>query len=399
MKPLVANRGLLAPAALGLVHAAVDAASGLVLGRWLPDLDPGRLVLWFLVYDACAFALQPLFGALGDRFRRPRALAAAGIALVLAALFIPGGAPWLALVTTGVGNALFHVGGGVMAATATPERAAGPGLFIGPGALGVYLGTLAGDAPAAAIGAPLAGLGAALALGLLLTAALEAGPGVWPPGPTTPAGERHPAGGVRLAATLLLGAIAVRGFVGFAAVTAVTEAPHAALVLAGAAFLGKAVGGLLADRWGWQRTTRVVLPAAALLFAAAPGTLTAVALGVVLFQQVTGVTLAALHALAPRRLGLTFGLACLALLLGSLPFVGGWAQAVPALTSPALIVVLTLAATAAIHRALGALPGLARSPRIADRARPARRRALPPRPGAPAGVTASPAAPPTACAP
>lgn len=369
------NRGLAPPALLGLAHAAVDASSGVVLGQWLPEVDPARLVLYFVLYDACAFALQPLFGMVGDRLARPRALALAGIGLALAALLVPSATPWLPVVVTGVGNALFHVGAGVMASTATPERAAGCGVFIGPGSIGVLVGMLAGAADASPEGLPGLGLATAwpfataLVASLAVVLALAPGAAAWPPPP-----RRTPrSGGLGVVvAALLLTAIGVRAFVGFAALDAVAGVAHAGIVLALAAFLGKTVGGLVADRWGWRRTSTAALAGAALIFLVDGDSLAVAAAGVVLFQVVTGVTLAGLYGVWPRWIGLGFGLACLALVLGGLPFIAGWHVETRVLVDPALVSGLTLVAAAAIWGALALLPRLGVSAALARRISPRR---------------------------
>jgi len=77
-----------------------------------------------------------------------------------------------------------------------------------------------------------------------------------------------------------------------------------------------------------------------------------------LFQMTMPVTVAALGVLLPRRPGLAFGLACVALIGGSVPT---FYHAVKGYYGTALFVALILASAAALFVALGALRGRERA--------------------------------------
>jgi len=304
---------------LGLAHLTVDTASGVVLALGWPALPASQVLGFYLLYNVLAFAVQPLVGLLLDRWPVLRGAALLGLGLAAAALGLVGISPWAALLLTGLGNSLFHVSCGVIAFAATPGRAAGPGLLIGPGALGVLLGRNLG-----ALGAPTVWP----ALGLLALAGLPLLLLSWPPspasGPLPPALARRPAAsGPWLLGGLLLVAIGCRALAGGAAGSFGVAESSAALWLALAACLGKSLGGIVADRWGWLPVSVLLLGLAAASFSIAPDVLPALACGVLCFQGVTGVTLAALHRLWPRWPGLIFGLNCLVLFVGSLPLLLG----------------------------------------------------------------------------
>ena len=90
-----------------------------------------------LVYNFCAFALQLPLGAVLDRLggrKMPLCFAAVGCALtILGALSHPA--------VLGLGNALFHVGGGVDVIR-DGGKCEKLGIFVAPGALGLSLGGL-----------------------------------------------------------------------------------------------------------------------------------------------------------------------------------------------------------------------------------------------------------------
>lgn len=103
--------------------------------------------LHILLYNFCAFALQMPFGVVLDRLNERRStkwyqptflFAVLGVALTcIGALMHP--------VVLGIGNALFHLGGGVGTIyedEAKDRKGRGLGVFVAPGALGLYMGTL-----------------------------------------------------------------------------------------------------------------------------------------------------------------------------------------------------------------------------------------------------------------
>ena len=125
---------------LSVTHFCVDmACADLFFGRL--RLDAGWW-LWMVLYNACAFALQLPLGLLADRLNRNLPFAAVGCVLV-AMSFLPTVSPLLAAVLCGIGNGMFHVGGGLEVLNES-DRAAPLGVFVSPGAIGLYLGTAGG---------------------------------------------------------------------------------------------------------------------------------------------------------------------------------------------------------------------------------------------------------------
>ncbi len=168
-------------AGYSVLHLLVDGACALAMfGRFIPE-DNG--CLYILLYNFCAFALQMPLGVVLDALnadrseKRDYAFAAAALGVfctILGAFTHP--------VILGIGNALFHTGGGVgvikadraerSPANSSPESfpqdnpsasgflpadnaslpekpqsgkwyGQGLGIFVAPGALGLYLGTMA----------------------------------------------------------------------------------------------------------------------------------------------------------------------------------------------------------------------------------------------------------------
>jgi FSR family fosmidomycin resistance protein-like MFS transporter len=333
-----------------VTHAVVDAACAVLLWTAYGDGRLSASAAWsaFFAYNLLAFAVQPLVGLALDGLRLGRGAAAGGALLTAAALpvaLVPG-AIWAAVVIAGLGNAVFHVGGGIVSLRAAPGRAAPVGVFVAPGAAGLAMGILAGKAgaPAWPWVAALAAL--AVAVALLPTPTLDATAGehkhAQTPGWLAVAGM-----GV---VTLLLVVVGVRSLVGFMLVMPWKSDLALLAALTAAVVAGKAAGGLLADRFGWRRVAVTALVASSPLLTLGAESPAAGIAGVLLFNMTMPVTLAAVAAVLPRgHEGFAFGLTCLALFCGSAPAL----LSLPLKSTPWLLAALILPVATALWFALG----------------------------------------------
>lgn len=345
-----------------VLHLLVDGICALAMfGKFIP-LKEGYY--YILLYNFCAFALQMPFGAALDILcekggkngkGKPDPAFSTAVAGVLCTIV---GAFTHPLVL-GVGNALFHVGGGV--GTIREDHAAGSrgarlGVFVAPGALGLYLGSLIversgsekgisgnlegfvpGDAMAvirqAAVGPDFWLLGGAvfmlvlLALGGLYLSKqagkdLTGGKGQRRPDTMLPVvgvlpKEGTSVEGIRLAFCCML-VVVLRSYVGMAVSFPWKSGMAAGLLGVLAVVGGKAVGGILAARFGARKT--VVF---SLLLAAACYLLSSwMPLGLAalfLFQMTMPVTLYRMACGFPGMPGFAFGFLTFALFLGFLP--------------------------------------------------------------------------------
>lgn len=284
-----------------MLHLLVDGVCAwAMLGRFAGDYTG------ILVYNFCAFALQLPIGAVLDRLARkrlPLVTASVGCALtLLGALTHPA--------LLGIGNALFHVGGGVDVIRDDCRRklrGQALGIFVAPGALGLYLGTLAASG-----GMTLPLLPAAVLMTLLLLP-------IRSPGEIIPEPPDRSPGGLVLACFAV---VVLRSHVGMAA-SFPWKSGALALAAVLAVVLGKTAGGVLAARFGAKRVTLVSLTAAAVCYALAD--IPAFGLAALLcFNMTMPLTLYALWRRFPAYPGACFGALTLALFLGFLPTYYGW---------------------------------------------------------------------------
>ena len=311
-----------------VAHFWVDLSCAFLVFRTLMDTD--ALPLCLLLYNFCAFALQMPLGLLADKFDRNGLVASLGCILVALAYLSP--LPILTAVVAGCGNALFHLGGGIDVLNTSQKRAWALGIFVSPGALGLFLGTLWGKGTNP--GPLLAPLGLLIITAVILQpnrnffGSLRSGNA---PCDTTPVNGYAP-----LLPLFLV--VVLRSYMGMNQSFDWKGAGHWAVILTIALVLGKAAGGIFMDRWGARKTSAITLigAAALYLFCDVPilGTL-----AVFLFNMTMPITLWAAAKVTPGCKGFAFGLLTFGLFVGYLP---GWLGWPSILTSPAAYALVAL---------------------------------------------------------
>ena len=313
------NRSSLA--AFALSHLAVDLACFFVLrGSFLRAFSDGQLLsAGYLLYNALAFMLQLFIGLLVDRFRiAPRWCGLVGCLTVALGVALPV-LPWLQLSIVALGNAVFHIGGGIDSLVFADGRFARSGYFISFGAVGVVLGSLLG--PLAVVPAGVVSL-LVLACAVCLVACCRQ-----PAVPFEARFELAPAqlgGGVLrdagvIVVLLCLSAIVIRALVGAFTPLTWRTSDLLLLVSALAVFAGKFCGGWLADRLGARSVCLVALAVSAPLLAFANSQPALCCLGLLLFNIPTASTLCVVASQLPGHPGFSFGLTTFALFLGTVP--------------------------------------------------------------------------------
>ncbi len=307
-----------------ILHFFVDGVCALAMfGRFLPG-EKGRF--YILIYNFCAFALQMPMGVLLDAWsercgrRRECAFltAAAGVLCTLA-----GAALHPAVL--GIGNALFHVGGGVGTIHEDGGRmwkGRGLGVFVAPGALGLYFGTLAGKSGVWRSGLGIAGVcmalfGAGAAYYVYLCRGTGKAGGEWNASECLP--ESASTGNCRpclLIACLVV--VILRSYMGMA-----VAFPWKSGILAGALAVlalaaGKTAGGFAAARYGLRRSAVISLGAAAVCYLF-PSSMPLGLCALFLFNMTMPMTLYFLVCHMSRMPGFAFGILTFGLFLGFLP--------------------------------------------------------------------------------
>lgn len=321
-----------------LAHLWVDLSCAFLVFRTISGTASAALAL--LLYNFCAFALQMPLGLLADRLDRNGLTAAVGCALVALAYAAPVGLA--SAITAGLGNALFHLGGGLDTLNGSEKRASALGIFVAPGALGLYVGTLWGRGTAPPLWLGPLGL-ALLAAGILLLCRRTFG------GFRSGNAALSLTGGAGYSPLLPLFLVVVlRSYMGMNQTFPWKGTGHWALVLTLALVLGKMAGGLVMDRLGPRRASASSLLLAAALYLASDVPILGT-LAVFLFNMTMPITLWAVARVLPGAKGSTFGLLTFALFLGYLP---SWLGLDSLLTEPWTYGAVALVSLALLWRPL-----------------------------------------------
>lgn len=305
------------PMLLSAAHFCVDMCCAALFFGYL-----GQDTHWWLsmvFYNACAFALQLPLGLLVDKLDRNLPFAAAGC-LLIGVSFLLTNVPLLAAVVCGIGNGMFHVGGGLEVLNGS-VNAAPLGVFVSPGALGLYVGTVYASVFIRFSWLPLlimAGF-AILLVGMPMLPGAQASHNA-PLSLSLPKKEALPL-------LCLFWVVALRSFLGGKAFrTELPDLPGCIPVLALA--LGKAAGGFIGDRLGFRSAAVLSLGVASVLLLLPRGYATLIAL--LLFNMTMPLTLFEAARRLPGAKGGAFGLLTCALFVGMIPQFASLSPVLPA---------------------------------------------------------------------
>lgn len=280
--------------------------------------DRAEIWLLFLTYDMLAFVPQAVIGCFSDRHPGV-SLAVPGIILLTAALYISehSGNPYISLAVMCAGNCLVHVNGAETTLRTAEGKLSGSALFVSGGSFGVVTGKLL--AKAARPCWPLM----ILALTALPPAILAQR---YITGSSIPYKQQCrefryarleiPAGLV-ICMTVLI--VAVRGFMGYGIPTSWNKSVFQTIMLFSFMGMGKALGGIIADRAGFRKTAVLSIALAVPFLMFGDNLMMVSLIGVMLFSMTMAITLGILVSVMPGTPGLAFGWTTIGLFLGSAP--------------------------------------------------------------------------------
>ena len=300
-----------------ILHFCVDGICALAMVGWFA----GQNNQWhFLAYNFCAFALQMPFGAFLDMMIMKRKHTNAPyIAATLGVLFTILGAI-LHPVLLGIGNALFHVGGGVSVIYedhAYQWDGKALGIFVAPGALGLFLGTqIAKDGmlPTNSISLVLVGI-----LTIVLLVALRH---KCPKSEFQARKEEVITGNGTILAVGCFLVVILRSYIGLAVAFSWKNGFLLGLISVLAVVLGKMAGGILAARFGMQKVMTISLVIATVGYLFSENYICGI-LALFVFNMSMPVTLYLLVCKFRELPGFSFGLLTFGLFLGYLPVYWG----------------------------------------------------------------------------
>lgn len=294
----------------GTVHCVVDFCCAAIIYYYVNKVDISFLLQLVLIYNILAFGLQSVFGYIQDKIHKPDIFAIFGCIILILGIFLYKN-PIASTILLGTGNALFHTGGGVIALETGNGRANLPGIFVAPGAIGLFLGMFWSKTVSInnlfLIILPLISI-----IFMALVKPEKDEQVIYTNKSSTPV--------YLIIVLLIFSSVCIRSIAGLS--YEFTGKDNLLLLISYilAIAFGKALGGIFADRFGFFNTalTGLLLAIPLLKFGNIPQL---AILGMFFFNLTMPVTVTALANMMPDYKGLAFGLTTLALLAGALPVI------------------------------------------------------------------------------
>lgn len=313
--------------------------------HWVADMCAGAVVMYSLIrygfgiwdffvlvvlYNFLSFGLQLMFGIFIDKYQVPREATIFSFLLIGAAFFVKYD-PILVVILAGIGDALFHVGGGAISLNFMPRKTMPAGIFVMTGGIGLFSGIIIGKSIPITLpfGLQFEGgfdkiifsLSPAMQVFLLVClvasiifVALREIPEInYKRVDTRPKIKYY-----YIILAVLFISVAIRSLYGLTAGYEWTGDFWLKLALVMGIVSGKALGGL-ADKFGWMKVAVTSLVVSAPLLVFFPDVWYLAVLGNLIFQMTMPTTLTAFSNIFEGRSATAFGFACLALMLGACP--------------------------------------------------------------------------------
>ena len=304
-----------------LLHCIVDMACAMLITGILTPVVSEPMVLWIgvFLYNMFAFAFQLPFGIIADKLNKNSIVSAIGCVFIIIG-YATKAIPILACTLAGIGNALFHVGGGIDVLNISDKKATLPGIYVATGALGLY------------IGMQTTYLGFDKFYLIVLTLIISIFVLIWLYKQVKtkyfinneePVFEEMTSIKNIIMYSLLF-TICMRGYIGLILSFDWKSTFEMGLVCVIAVVLGKMLGGIVGDKIGWRKTSIFSLILSAVLFSFAFESSICGVLAMLFFNMTMPITLTALSNMFNKNKGMAFGLTTLALFIGAVPVLFGY---------------------------------------------------------------------------
>ena len=313
MKP---SPGLRSGVCYFYVHFITEVVCFYTLGHLLSDTASTWIIP--LTFDMLAFVPQSLIGALSDRKKQlPLGVIGVSLMAITAGLLGVVQNPYILLLPLCLGNACTHVAGAQATLRCAEGKLAPSAIFVAGGSFGVITGRLlsVSAVPPLAIV-----LFAFTAMPFVFTARADR--------MRTDAQSDVPCAAFRCSdpdrsavwvIVLAVFVVIVRGYMGYGIPTSWIKTTAQTVLLYVTMGLGKALGGILADRFGVRRTALFSAAAAVPFLLCGDRVMLVSLVGVMLFSMTMSVTLGLLVSVLPASPGLAFGLTTIGLFIGTVP--------------------------------------------------------------------------------
>ena len=316
------------------IHFIVDMACALLISCLItPKMgDEIGLFLAILIYNFFAFAIQLPIGIIADKVNKNAICSAIGC-LIVAVAYAFSNHGIASCLIAGIGNAMFHVGGGIDVLNISDKKATLSGIFVSTGAMGLFIG-----GKAVSIGFDKY----YLVIMILILSSLSL---FWLYQKIKDKINNEKviipeiSQNELIAIACLIFTVIVRGYVGLILAFEWKSSFIMALISIFAVVFGKMLGGIIGDQIGYMKISLISLIASAFLFIFAFNSSILGILAILFFNMTMPITLTALSNILFHNKGMAFGLLTVALFIGAVPVLFGYESVI---FNPAGLCVTTL---------------------------------------------------------
>ena len=296
-----------------LIHVIVDFSCMFVMTHIATKSFIFELVYFsFIFYNFLAFVLQLPVGMFADKWNKNRYVSIIGCGLValgvMFSFFVKDYFILLPVFCIGIGNAFFHIGGGIDVLNISKGKATLPGVYVSTGALGLFLGSYLRFNLLS-----LLFVFSLLMVSIILLLYIDTFE-------NQPQNElfkiKSPMKIESLMILLFFSAVCLRSFTGFAVSFDWKDGFFISLLSVLCVVLGKMLGGVIGDKFGWDTISNISLIIGSILFIFAPINMICGLLALFLFNMTMPLTLTALSNIFSNSKGTAFGLTTVALFVG-----------------------------------------------------------------------------------
>ena len=297
-----------------VIHFIVD-LSCVVLVTNLITQKMGKnanLFIAILIYNFFAFAMQLPIGIIADKLNKNAICSGFGCVLVAIAFeFADFGI--ISCVIAGIGNAMFHIGGGIDVLNISDKKATLSGIFVSTGAIGIFLGSKSTQ-----IGFNKFYI---MIFVLLISAILLFGLYNQIKDKVNNKEVIIPELNINAIISIicLIITVCIRSYVGLILAFEWKRSFLLASFSILAVVLGKMLGGIIGDKIGYKNISIISLTISATGFIFAFNNPNLGILAMLFFNMTMPITLTALSNILDNNKGMAFGLLTLALFIGSIP--------------------------------------------------------------------------------
>lgn len=306
-----------------MIHFIVDLSSAILVSNLVAQkMGQGiELFIAIITYNFFAFAMQLPIGIIEDKVNKNAICSAIGC-LFVAIAFGFTNIGIIACLVAGIGNAMFHVGGGIDVLNICDKKATPSGIFVSTGALGIFLGS-----KSASIGFNKY----YIVIMILLLSAIAL---VWLYNQIKDNVKNEKIlipqinKTEKIAILCLVITVIIRGYVSLILSFEWKSNFILALMATFAVVLGKMIGGIIGDKIGFIKTSLISLIVSAFLFIFSFDNSVIGILAILFFNMTMPITLTALSNILFNNKGMAFGLLSASLFIGSIPVFFGYEKAI-----------------------------------------------------------------------